>query len=130
MIYGKSLFYYAKDRTTGRTFASLQFKNIFTPDLWSEIMFFDSIKSVVTSKKALLLVDDQTYCFAVNPRLTKSLIKRAIEKYFNVRVFKINILNLPRRNKRIGKYLGFCSSYKKVIVTLNYDDTINLFSDI
>ena len=41
MIYGKSLFYYAKDRTTGRTFASLQFKNIFTPDLWSEIMFFD-----------------------------------------------------------------------------------------
>jgi large subunit ribosomal protein L23 len=105
-------------------------KNSFTPDLWSEIMLFDSIKSVVTSKKALLLVDNQTYCFMVNPKLTKPLIKRGIEKYFNVRVLKINVLNSPRRQKRMGKYSGFCSSYKKVIVTLNYDDQINLFSDI
>jgi large subunit ribosomal protein L23 len=105
-------------------------KNSFTPDLWSEIMFFDSIKSVVTSKKALLLLDNQTYCFTVNSKLTKPLIRRAIEKYFNVRVLKINVLNLPRRQKRMGKYLGFCPSYKKVIVTLNYDDKINLFSDI
>jgi large subunit ribosomal protein L23 len=102
----------------------------FTPDLWSEIMFFDSIKSVVTSKKALLLVDNQTYCFTVNPKLTKPLIKRAIEKYFNVRVLKINVLNLPPRQKRMGKYSGFTTLYKKVIVTLNYDDNINLFSDI
>lgn len=105
-------------------------KQSFSPDLWSEILFFDSIKSVVTSKKALMLVDDQTYCFMVNPKLTKSLIKRAIEKYFNVRVLKINVANLPRRQKRVGKYSGFCPSYKKVTVTLNYDDKINLFSDI
>jgi len=105
-------------------------KNYFNPDLWSDILFFDSIKSVVTSKKALLSVDNQTYCFMVNPKLTKPLIKRAIEKYFNVRIFKINVSNLPRRQKRVGKYAGFCPSYKKVTVTLNYDDTINLFSDI
>ena len=105
-------------------------KNSFTPDLWSEIMFFDSIKSVVTSKKALLLVDNQTYCFLVTPKHPKPLIKRAIEKYFNVRVLKINVLNLPRSSKRMGKYSGFCPSYKKVVFTLNYDDKINLFSDI
>jgi large subunit ribosomal protein L23 len=105
-------------------------KNSFTPDLWSEILFFDSIKSVVTSKKALLLVDNQTYCFTVNSKLNKPLLKRAIEKYFNVRILKIRVLNLPRRVKRMGKYAGFCSSYKKVLVTLNYDDKINLFSDI
>jgi large subunit ribosomal protein L23 len=102
----------------------------FKSNLWSEIMFLDSIKSVITSKKALLLVDNQTYCFMVNPKLTKPFIKLALEKYFNVRVLKINILNLPRRKKRVGKYFGFCPSYKKAIVTLNYDDKINLFSDI
>ena len=105
-------------------------KNSFIPDLWSEIMFFDSIKSVITSKKALLLVDNQTYCFMVNPKLTKPLIKHAIEKYFNVRVLKINVLNLPRRQKRVGRFSGFCSSYKKAVIVLNYDDKINLFSDI
>jgi len=66
----------------------------------------------------------------VNPKLTKPIIQRAIEKYFNVRVLKINISNLPRSQKRIGKYSGVCSSYKKVIITLNYDDKIKLFSDI
>jgi len=30
-------------------------KKIYIPDLWSEIMLFDSIKSVITSKKSVIV---------------------------------------------------------------------------
>jgi large subunit ribosomal protein L23 len=105
-------------------------QNLGSINFWSEILLYDSIKYVVTSKKALWSIDNQVYCFLVKPYLTKPLIKSVIEKYFNVRVLKINTSNLPRRKKRVGKYAGFCQSYKKVTVRLNYDDQINLFSDI
>jgi len=105
-------------------------ETVYLPDLWSEIMFFNTIKFIITSKKALSLIDNQTYCFMVHPKLCKSYIKTAIEKYFNVRVLKVNISNLPQRKKKVGKNIGFCRNYKKAIVTLNYEDKINLFSDI
>jgi len=68
----------------GKSSNELQYSKAknFKSNLWSEIMFLDSIKSVITSKKALLSVDNQTYSFMVNPKLTKPLIKLALEKYF------------------------------------------------
>ena len=56
-----------------------QIKTLKHANIWSEILLYDSIKHVVTSKKAIYLIDDQIYCFLVNPYLTKPLIKAAIE---------------------------------------------------
>jgi large subunit ribosomal protein L23 len=48
---------------------------------------------------------------------------------FNVKVVKINTCRLPRKKKRVGKYLGWKPQYKKAIVTLFEGDVINLFTD-
>ena len=53
----------------------------------------------------------------------------AIEYLFNVKVVKINTCNLPRKKKRVGKYIGWKPQYKKAIVTLSEGDVINLFTD-
>jgi large subunit ribosomal protein L23 len=45
---------------------------------------------------------------------------------FNVKVV-INTCRLPRKKKRVGKYLGWKPQYKKAIVTLFEGDVINLF---
>jgi large subunit ribosomal protein L23 len=44
-------------------------------------------------------------------------------------VIKINTCHLPKKQKRVGKYIGWKSQYKKAIVTLADGDTINLFAE-
>ena len=48
---------------------------------------------------------------------------------FNVKVIKINTCRLPRKKKRVGKYIGLKPQYKKAIVTLSEGDIINLFTN-
>lgn len=85
------------------------------------------IKYPIVSNKALELVGDNRYSFIVSPLSSKISIKAAIEELFNVKVIKINTCNLPRKKKRIGKYIGWKSQYKKAIVTVADGYTINIF---
>ena len=56
-------------------------------------------------------------------------IVAAIEYLFNVTVIKVNTCRLPRKKKRVGKYIGWKPQYKKAIVTLSEGDVINLFTE-
>jgi large subunit ribosomal protein L23 len=56
-------------------------------------------------------------------------IKASIEYLFDVKVVKINTCRLPRKKKRVGKYIGWKTQYKKAIVTLSEGDVINLFTE-
>ena len=87
------------------------------------------IKYPVITDKATRLLENNQYSFIVNPKSDKVTIKAAIEYLFNVKVIKINTCHLPRKKKRVGKYVGWKSQYKKAIVTLAEGDTINLFTE-
>jgi large subunit ribosomal protein L23 len=65
----------------------------------------------------------------VDPSSDKITIKAAIEYLFKVTVIKVNTCHLPRKKKRVGKYIGWKSQYKKAIVTLSEGDVINLFTE-
>ena len=65
------------------------------------------------------------YTFKVDPRANKTEIKQAIEKKFGVKVEKVNITNSHPKKKRVGKYTGMTSKYKKAIVTLKKGETIS-----
>lgn len=85
------------------------------------------IKYPVLSNKALELLGDNRYSFIVNPSSNKLSIKGAIENLFDVKVIKVNTCNLPKKKKRIGKYIGWKSQYKKAIVTVADGYVINIF---
>jgi len=88
---------------------------------------FSIIKSsIITDKATRLLVNNQ-YTFAVSPTANKITIKMVIEAMFKVKVIKITTSHLPKKKKRVGKYLGWKPHYKKAIVTLLEGDTIDLF---
>ena len=89
----------------------------------------DIIKYPIITDKATRLLENNQYSFVVNPSSNKITIKAAIEYLFNVKVTKVNTCHLPKKNKRVGKYLGWKSHYKKAIVTLADGDTINLFAE-
>lgn len=87
------------------------------------------IKYPLITDKATRLLQTNQYSFIVDRDSDKLTIKAAIEYLFNVKVIKINTSNLPRKKKRIGKYLGWKPQYKKAIVTLSEGDVINLFTE-
>lgn len=87
------------------------------------------VKYPIITDKATRLLENNQYTFMVDRYSDKVSIKTAIEYLFNVKVIKINTCNLPRKQKRVGKYIGWKSQYKKAIVTLAKDDVINLFTE-
>ena len=85
------------------------------------------IKYPILTNKALEFVGDNRYSFIVSSSSDKISIKLAVEELFNVKVIKINTCNLPRKKKRIGKYIGWKSRYKKAIITVADGSVINIF---
>jgi large subunit ribosomal protein L23 len=87
------------------------------------------IKYPIITDKATRLLENNQYSFIVDRYSDKLTIKAAIESLFDVKVIKINTCRLPRKQKRVGKYIGWKPQYKKAIVTLSEGDVINLFAD-
>jgi large subunit ribosomal protein L23 len=95
----------------------------------SNKLLIDLIKKPIITDKTTKILENNQYCFAVNRYANKSEIKQAIEYVFNVKVKKINTLNLPIKTKTVGKFIGKKTRYKKAIVTLVEQDSINLFPE-
>ena len=87
------------------------------------------IKYPIITDKATRLLQNNQYSFIVDRASDKIKIKNGIESLFNVTVLKVNTCRLPRKQKRVGKYIGWKPQYKKAIVTLSEGDVINLFTD-
>ena len=87
------------------------------------------IKCPLITDKSTRLLENNQYSFLVDRSSDKNTIKNTIEYLFDVKVIKVNTCRLPRKKKRVGKYLGWKSQYKKAIVSLAADNVINLFSE-
>ena len=80
---------------------------------------------IITEKSAAMAEEKNTYVFKVDVRANKTQIKQAIESAFNVKVEKINTLNVHPKTKRVGRYTGKTNRYKKAIVKLAEGNMIN-----
>ena len=61
------------------------------------------------------------YTFAVDKKTNKSEVKKAIETIFDVKVEKVNTMNVLGKVKRQGANSGRRPSWKKAIVKLTSD---------
>ena len=86
---------------------------------------YDIIFAPVITEKSASLEENNTYVFKVDVRANKTQIKQAIEQSFNVKVEKINTLNVKPKTRRVGRYAGKTNRYKKAIVKLAEGNTIN-----
>ena len=87
------------------------------------------IKYPIITDKTTRLLENNQYTFIVSRYSNKKSIKCAIEHLFDVKVTKVNICQVPRKKKRVGKYLGWKSQSKKAIITLSKGEIINLFTE-
>lgn len=73
------------------------------------------------------------YVFEVDKAATKTMIKDAVETLFDVRVLKVNTMIMPAKRSRRAlsrRLLVRKSAYKKALVTLHPDDTIDAFEGV
>lgn len=89
---------------------------------------FDIIKSVRISEKSTLKSDKlNQFTLVADRRASAPQIKRAVEELFNVKVLRVNTLNVRGKARRQStKAAGRTSDWKKAIVTLKDGDKINL----
>ena len=81
---------------------------------------------IITEKSANIAADGQSYVFKVDVKANKTEIKQAIEKIFNVKVSEVRTINVKPKKKRVGRYTGMTSKYKKAIVKLAEGSSIDL----
>lgn len=79
----------------------------------------DIILKPVITERATDGLSTGKYTFRVATDANKIEIADAVEKLFNVEVLKVNTINVRGRSKRVGRYTGTTSAWKKAIVTVN-----------
>ena len=86
----------------------------------------DVIKGVVLSEKATSdhLMANNTYTFKVGIDANKSQIKSAVQSLFNVRVQSVRTLIMYGDVRRVGKFSGKQSNWKKAYVKVHEDDSL------
>lgn len=88
---------------------------------------YDVIKRPIITEKSAALAEKSVYTFEVLVDANKVEIKKAVEEIFNVKVKKVRTISVHRKAKRMQRYEGFKSAYKKAIVTLEAGQTIAAF---
>ena len=78
----------------------------------------DIIKRPVITERSTDLMAEKKYTFDVDVRANKTEVKDAIEKIFDVKVEKVNIMNYKGKFKRVGRYSGLTNRRRKAVVTL------------
>lgn len=86
---------------------------------------YDIIYAPIVTEKSAALANENKYVFKVDPKANKTEIKQAIEAIFNVKVLSITTANSHPKKKRVGKYSGMTNKYKRAIVKLAKDNSIN-----
>ncbi len=81
----------------------------------------------VVSEKTYALLAANKYTFRVDHRANKTQVRIAIEEIFDVRVLGVRTQNVKSKPKRRGVTAGKRREWKKAIVTLHPEDSIELF---
>nr|YP_009364182.1 ribosomal protein L23 [Hydrodictyon reticulatum]AQU64570.1 ribosomal protein L23 [Hydrodictyon reticulatum] len=94
-------------------------------NLSPEKLKLNFIKYPVRTEKAFTaMFKNQQYTFDVDPRLTKSQIKKLFEDLFQVNIVSINTHIPPRKKVRVGTVQGYRPRLKRVIFTLKKGQSI------
>lgn len=90
---------------------------------------YDIIIKPVITEKTMNQMADRQYTFMVHTNANKSMVKRAVEDIFKVKVEDVKTANYDGKIKRVGASVGRRADYKKAIVKLTADSKSIEFFD-
>lgn len=78
------------------------------------------IRPYITEKSNAEVADGK-YTFIIDTRATKTEVKLAVEKLFNVKVLQVNTANRQGKEKRTGVHVGLRPNWKKAVVKIDLE---------
>ena len=91
----------------------------------------DIILAPVITEKSVMAMSDKKYTFRVADGSNKIEIAKAVEEIFGVKVAKVNTISMKGKKRRMGRFEGYTSDWKKAVVTLTEDSkTIEFFDGL
>ncbi|HEV2075942.1 MAG TPA: 50S ribosomal protein L23 [Thermoleophilaceae bacterium] len=81
----------------------------------------------VISEKSYELLSANKYTFRIHPRAHKTQVRQAVEDIFGVRVRHVRTMSVKPKPKRRGWTSGHTREWKKAVVQLHPEDSIELF---
>jgi large subunit ribosomal protein L23 len=87
-------------------------------------------QALISEKATTLHETANCYPFRVASTANKLQIKKAVEQAFNVKVLNVATINVKGKTKRLGRYQGRRSDWKKAFVWLKAEDKIELFESV
>jgi len=87
-------------------------------------------RPLVTEKSNIGREEENLVTLAVNPRANKHEIQRAVQGLFDVKVLDVHTMRMPRKTRRVGKFMGRKPEWKKAIVRLAEGQSIEFFEGV
>lgn len=90
-------------------------------------------RPIITEKTNYQTSALNQYVFEVDRKATKAMVKDAVETLFDVKVDRVNVINVPAKRTRRAKSRRLMvrrSGFKKAIVTLPPGESIDIFEGV
>ena len=87
-------------------------------------------KPIVTEKSTIARETSNVVTFAVDPRANKHEIRDAVQQLFQVKVEDVHTIRMPRKSRRLGRFIGRKPEWKKAIVRLAEGQSIEFFEGV
>jgi large subunit ribosomal protein L23 len=85
------------------------------------------VHPLLTEKITGLREKTNTVGFVVHPEADRVQIKQAVEALLKVKVEKVNLMNVRGKVKRLGRFSGKRSDWKKAFVTLKAGEKLEMY---
>ena len=86
------------------------------------------VRPLITEKALTTRETEGSLVFEVAASATKTEVKQAVEKLFNVKVASIRTANVEGKERRRGKFSGYKADWKKAYVRLRAGEKVPDFA--
>jgi len=91
---------------------------------------YDVLRRPLITEKGTIIKEQSKYLFEVAAEANKQQVKQAVEAVFKVKVHNVNIMNVPGKRSRWGRFQLIGTPWKKAVVTLEPEYKIELFEGV
>lgn len=88
------------------------------------------LRPLVTERSMLQRDEENKYAFQVHRDATKPEIRKAVEELFDVKVVAVTTANVLGKNKRLGRFAGKRSNWKKAVVRVAAGQKIEIYDAV
>jgi large subunit ribosomal protein L23 len=85
------------------------------------------LQPLLTEKITAMRESHNTVAFLVHPDANRVQIKHAVETLLKVKVERVNVMNVLGKVKRLGRFSGKRSDWKKAFVKLKQGEKLELY---